>query len=454
MDGDNAVLNPEGIDGKTVKVEVTLPANPVSRALTGTFDSGKFYWVQIGNVLYGPVAGTDEDTLVLLIVVDTTNMVDNNEIALNGIFEGTSESDTDALPDNVTTGEIADEAATEELNTAIEAIEGLTVSIEKTFGTETTKDAAKTAVQTALTNTNVGSATVVIGTLTDATDPANAGTAGTNGSFKYTVTVTVGGTEVAVNGEGTKTTIGTVAITVGTLAAGTTAPEVTTTTTGVKVEAVWYVADDSNKAEVTSGFTAEKQYVADITVEADTGYVLADTCTVTLNSQNATMTDGVVTTGEVTPKKTPIESVEITLTLPVVGSAAPEATCSDTNVALETEWYAANDLDTAVTTFTAGTKYVGKITITVATASTDTHELAENYTVTLTDDNGSLTDGVYTTGEFTAAAATTKRYDRHLTKLPRPPFLGGGAHFINETRNRYRGSVSGSVDSNREPPSG
>ena len=79
----------------------------------------------------------------------------------------------------------------------------------------------------------------MIGTLSDATDPANAGTAGTNGSFKYTVTVTVGGTEVAVNGEGTKTTIGTVAITVGTLAAGTTAPEVTTTTTGVKVEAVW-----------------------------------------------------------------------------------------------------------------------------------------------------------------------------------------------------------------------
>lgn len=424
MDGGDAVLNPESIDGRTVKVEVTLPANPVSRALTGTFDSGKFYWVQIGNVLYGPVAGTDEDTLVLLIVVDTTNMVDNNEIALNGIFEGTSESDTDALPDNVTTGEIADEAATEELNTAIEAIEGLTVSIEKTFGTETTKDAAKTAVQTALTNTNVGSATVVIGTLTDATDPANAGTAGTNGSFKYTVTVTVGGTEVAVNGEGTitapayvdegsdegtKTTIGTVAITVGTLAAGTTAPEVTTTTTGVKVEAVWYVADDSNKAEVTSGFTAEKQYVADITVEADTGYVLADTCTVTLNSQNATMTDGVVTTGEVTPKKTPIESVEITLTAPVVGSAAPKATCSDTNVALETEWYTADNLDAAVTTFTAGTKYVAKITITVATASTDTHELAENYTVTLTDDNGSLTDGVYTTGEFTAAAATTKR---------------------------------------------
>lgn len=409
MDGGDAVLNPESIDGKTVKVEVTLPANPVSRALTGTFDSGKFYWVQIGNVLYGPVAGTDEDTLVLLIVVDTTNMVDNNEIALNGIFEGTSESDTDALPDNVTTGEIADEAATEELNTAIEAIEGLTVSIEKTFGTETTKDAAKTAVEGKLTEARVENATVVIGTLSDATDPASAGTAGTNGSFKYTVTVTVGGTEVAVNGEGTKTTIGTVAITVGTLAAGTTAPEVTTTTTGVKVEAVWYVADDSNKAEVTSGFTAVKQYVADITVEADTGYVLADTCTVTLNSQNATMTDGVVTTGEVTPKKTPIESVEITLTAPVVGSNAPEATCSDANVALETKWYAANDLDTAVTTFTAGTKYVAKITITVATASTDTHELAENYTVTLTDDNGSLTDGVYTTGEFTAAAATTKR---------------------------------------------
>ena len=424
MDGGDAVLNPESIDGKTVKVEVTLPANPVSRALTGTFDSGKFYWVQIGNVLYGPVAGTGEDTLVLLIVVDTTNMVDNNEIALNGIFEGTSESDTDALPDNVTTGEIADEAATEELNTAIEAIEGLTVSIEKTFGTETTKDAAKTAVEGKLTEARVENATVVIGTLSDATDPANAGTAGTNGSFKYTVTVTVGGTEVAVNGEGTitapayvdegsdegtKTTIGTVAITVGTLAAGTTAPEVTTTTTGVKVEAVWYVADDSNKAEVTSGFTAVKQYVADITVEADTGYVLADTCTVTLNSQNATMTDGVVTTGEVTPKKTPIESVEITLTAPVVGSAAPKATCSDTNVALETKWYAANNLDAAVTTFTAGTKYVAKITITVATASTDTHELAENYTVTLTGDDGSLTDGVYTTGEFTAAAATTKR---------------------------------------------
>ena len=292
MDGGDAVLNPESIDGKTVKVEVTLPANPVSRALTGTFDSGKFYWVQIGNVLYGPVAGTGEDTLVLLIVVDTTNMVDNNEIALNGIFEGTSESDTDALPDNVTTGEIADEAATGDLNTAIEAIEGLTVSIEKTFGTETTKDAAKTAVQTALTGDGVeGTAEVTIGTLSDATDPANAGTAGKNGSFKYTVTVTVGGTEVAVNGEGTitapayvdegsdegtKTTIGTVAITVGTLAAGTTAPEVTTTTTGVKVEAVWYVADDSNKAEVTSGFTAVKQYVADITVEADTGYVLAD----------------------------------------------------------------------------------------------------------------------------------------------------------------------------------
>lgn len=424
MDGGDAVLNPESIDGKTVKVEVTLPANPVSRALTGTFDSGKFYWVQIGNVLYGPVAGTGEDTLVLLIVVDTTNMVDNDEIALNGIFEGTSESDTDALPDNVTTGEIADEAATEELNTAIEAIEGLTVSIEKTFGTETTKDAAKTAVEGKLTEARVENATVVIGTLSDATDPASAEAVGTGGSFKYTVTVTVGGTEVAVNGEGTitapayvdegsdegtKTTIGTVAITVGTLAAGTTAPEVTTTTTGVKVEAVWYVADDSNKAEVTSGFTAVKQYVADITVEADTGYVLADTCTVTLNSQNATMTDGVVTTGEVTPKKTPIESVEITLTAPVVGSAAPEATCSDTNVALETKWYAANNLDTAVTTFTAGTKYVAKITITVATASTDTHELAENYTVTLTDDNGSLTDGVYTTGEFTAAAATTKR---------------------------------------------
>ena len=137
--------------------------------------------------------------------------------------------------------------------------------------------------------------------------------------------------------------------------------------------------------------------------------MLADTCTVTLNSQNATMTDGVVTTGEVTQKKTPIESVEITLTVPVVGSAAPKATCSDTNVALETKWYTANDLDAAVTIFTAGTKYVAKITITVATASTDTHELAENYTVTLTDDNGSLTDCVYTTGEFTAAAATTKR---------------------------------------------
>ena len=178
MDGGDAVLNPESIDGKTVKVEVTLPANPVSRALTGTFDSGKFYWVQIGNVLYGPVAGTDEDTLVLLIVVDTTNMVDNNEIALNGIFEGTSESDTDALPDNVTTGEIADEAATEELNTAIEAIEGLTVSIEKTFGTETTKGAAKTAVEGKLTEARVENATVVIGTLSDATDPANAGTAG------------------------------------------------------------------------------------------------------------------------------------------------------------------------------------------------------------------------------------------------------------------------------------
>ena len=73
-------------------------------------------------------------------------------------------------------------------------------------------------------------------------------------------------------------------------------------------------------------------------------------------------------------------------------------------MALETKWYAANNLDTAVTTFTAGTKYVGKITITVATASTDTHELAENYTVTLTGGSGSLTNGVYTTGEFTAAA--------------------------------------------------
>lgn len=78
-------------------------------------------------------------------------------------------------------------------------------------------------------------------------------------------------------------------------------------------------------------------------------------------------------------------------------------------MALETKWYAANNLDTAVTTFTAGTKYVAKITITVATASTDTHELAENYTVTLTGGSGSLTNGVYTTGEFTAAAATTKR---------------------------------------------
>lgn len=426
MDGGDAVLNPESIDGKTVKVEVTLPANPVSRALTGTFDSGKFYWVQIGNVLYGPVAGTDEDTLVLLIVVDATKMVnESNEISLDEIFEVESEQGTPTLPEGVEAGTMPDSTAVSELNTAIEAIEGLTVSIEKTFGTETTKDAAKTAVQTALTGDGVeGTAEVTIGTLSDATDPANAGTAGKNGSFKYTVTVTVGGTEVAVNGEGTitapayvdegsdegtKTTIGTVAITVGTLAAGTTAPEVTTTTTGVKVEAVWYVADDSNKAEVTSGFTAEKQYVADITVEADTGYVLADTCTVTLNSQNATMTDGVVTTGEVTPKKTPIESVEITLTVPVVGSAAPKATCSDTNVALETKWYTANDLDAAVTIFTAGTKYVAKITITVATASTDTHELAENYTVTLTDDNGSLTDGVYTTGEFTAAAATTKR---------------------------------------------
>ncbi len=389
------------------------------------FDTSKYYWVQIGGVAYGPVAPEDTTTLVLLIVVDATKMVnESNEISLDEIFEVESEQGTPTLPEGVEAGTMPDSTAASELNTAIEAIEGLTVSIEKTFGTETTKDAAKTAVQTALTNTSVGNATVVIGTLTDATDPANAGTAGTNGSFKYTVTVTVGGTEVAVNGEGTitapayvdegsdegtKTTIGTVAITVGTLAAGTTAPEVTTTTTGVKVEAAWYVADDSNKAEVTSGFTAVKQYVADITVEADTGYVLADTCTVTLNSQNATMTDGVVTTGEVTPKKTPIESVEITLTAPVVGSAAPEATCSDTNVALETKWYAANDLDTAVTTFTAGTKYVAKITITVATASTDTHELAENYTVTLTGDDGSLTDGVYTTGEFTAAAATTKR---------------------------------------------
>lgn len=436
MDGGDAVLNPESIDGRTVKVEITVP-DAGGRAALAAFDTSKYYWVQIGGVAYGPVAPEDTTTLVLLIVVDATKMVnESNEISLDEIFEVESEQGTPTLPEGVEAGTMPDSTAASELNTAIEAIEGLTVSIEKTFGTETTKDAAKTAVQTALTNTSVGNATVVIGTLTDATDPANAGTAGTNGSFKYTVTVTVGGTEVAVNGEGTKTTIGTVAITVGTLAAGTTAPEVTTTTTGVKVEAVWYVADDSNKAEVTSGFTAEKQYVADITVEADTGYVLADTCTVTLNSQNATMTDGVVTTGEVTPKKTPIESVEITLTAPVVGSAAPEATCSDTNVALETKWYAANDLDTAVTTFTAGTKYVGKITITVATASTDTHELAENYTVTLTDDNGSLTDGVYTTGEFTAAAATTKRYDRHLTKLPRPPFLGGGAHFINETRNR------------------
>ncbi len=424
MDGGDAVLNPESIDGKTVKVEITVP-DAGGRAALAAFDTSKYYWVQIGGVAYGPVAPEDTTTLVLLIVVDATKMVnESNEISLDEIFEVESEQGTPTLPEGVEAGTMPDSTAVSELNTAIEAIEGLTVSIEKTFGTETTKGAAKTAVQTALTNTNVGSATVVIGTLTDATDPASAEAAGKNGSFKYTVTVTVGGTEVAVNGEGTitapayvdegsdegtKTTIGTVAITVGTLAAGTTAPEVTTTTTGVKVEAVWYVADDSNKAEVTSGFTAEKQYVADITVEADTGYVLADTCTVTLNSQNATMTDGVVTTGEVTPKKTPIESVEITLTVPVVGSAAPKATCSDTNVALETKWYTANDLDAAVTIFTAGTKYVAKITITVATASTDTHELAENYTVTLTDDNGSLTDGVYTTGEFTAAAATTKR---------------------------------------------
>ena len=308
MDGGDAVLNPESIDGRTVKVEITVP-DAGGRAALAAFDTSKYYWVQIGGVAYGPVAPEDTTTLVLLIVVDATKMVnESNEISLDEIFEVESEQGTPTLPEGVEAGTMPDSTAASELNTAIEAIEGLTVSIEKTFGTETTKDAAKTAVQTALTNTSVGNATVVIGTLTDATDPANAGTAGTNGSFKYTVTVTVGGTEVAVNGEGTKTTIGTVAITVGTLAAGTTAPEVTTTTTGVKVEAVWYVADDSNKAEVTSGFTAEKQYVADITVEADTGYVLADTCTVTLNSQNATMTDGVVTTGEVTPKKTPINA--------------------------------------------------------------------------------------------------------------------------------------------------
>ena len=62
---------------------------------------------------------------------------------------------------------------------------------------------------------------------------------------------------------------------------------------------------------------------------------------------------------------------------------------------------AAGDVMTHVVLTVKNVKPVG--TFKVDSANKD------NITMTLTDDNGSLTDGVYTTGEFTAAAATTKR---------------------------------------------
>ena len=141
MDGGDAVLNPESIDGRTVKVEITVP-DAGGRAALAAFDTSKYYWVQIGGVAYGPVAPEDTTTLVLLIVVDATKMVnESNEISLDEIFEVESEQGTPTLPEGVEAGTMPDSTAASELNTAIEAIEGLTVSIEKTFGTETTKDA-------------------------------------------------------------------------------------------------------------------------------------------------------------------------------------------------------------------------------------------------------------------------------------------------------------------------